>query len=244
MPQTKKINLHFRRFEFKYFLNKDIADHIIPELLNYMNWDSYAEKKEYYECNSLYMDNYNLKCYHEKIDGLLNRKKLRIRSYKKKYAAEDNLFFELKRKSGEIVLKDRVVIPGKYLSEFIKNPFSLLQNKNFDKNFFNEFIYEYTNYVMQPKLLVSYKRKPFFAKNNNSFRVTFDYDLKFANANESNYDVEYKKLNEDFVVMEVKFNGNCPQWFHNIINDYYLERTDSCKYCFGIDLLKGEPQFS
>ena len=240
----KKLNLHFRRFEFKYILEKDVADRIIPDLMNYMEWDPYVGENDYYECHSLYMDNRNLKAYHEKIDGILNRKKVRIRSYTRDYKPGDPLFFELKRKSGEIILKDRVVIPGKHLPEFIEDPFSLLKYDEFDKDFLNEFIFEYTNYRMDPKILVSYKRKPFFSKINPNFRVTFDYDMEFAPADRADYDLEYTKMNEDFVVMEVKFNGSVPKWFHNILNMYKLDRKDSCKYCFGIDTLYGEPSFA
>ena len=148
----KKINRHFRRFEFKYFLEKSLSDFLIPELMNYMEWDPYIGDKDYYECHSLYLDNKNLKCYHEKIDGLLNRKKVRIRTYKKNYGNEDNLFFELKRKSGEIVLKDREIIPGKFLDIFLENPFSLLKEKTFDQEFLNEFIFETVNYQLKPNV--------------------------------------------------------------------------------------------
>ena len=182
------------------------------------------------------MDSPSLKCYHEKIDGFLNRKKVRIRSYKKNYSPNDPLFFELKRKSGEIILKDRAIIPGKYMKEFYENPFSLLNNKDLDQKFLNEFIYEYTNYLMKPKLFVSYSRKPFVAKTNKSFRVTFDYNLEFATPDSENSGSEYKKMHENFSIMEVKFNGQLPQWFHEIINAHQMRKVESCKYCFGTDL--------
>lgn len=240
----KKLSKHFRRFEFKYFLEKGIADRMIPELMNYMEWDPYIGDKDHYECHSLYFDNDKFKSYHEKIDGLLNRKKVRVRTYKRDYGKNDSLFFEIKRKSGEIVLKDREVLPSKYLEKFIEDPFSLLDEKNMDAKFLNELIFETTNYRQTPKLLVSYKRKPFFAKNDSRFRVTFDYDLEFAAANGSSYNEEFKPMDEDFVVMEVKFNGNMPQWFHRLIDAYRLTQTGSCKYCFGIDLIYGEAQYS
>lgn len=234
----KKINKHFRRFEFKYFLEKSVADRIIPELMNYMEWDDFVGEKEYYECHSLYFDNEKLKAYHEKIEGQLNRKKVRVRTYKRKCEKDDLLFFEIKRKSGEVVLKDREVLPEKFLKKFIEDPFSLLQEKNLDLDFLNEIVFEVTNYQLKPTLLVSYKRKPFFAKNDSRFRVTFDYDLEFAKAKGASYQQTFQKLEEDFVIMEVKFNANMPKWFHQLIEVYRLQRTGSCKYCFGIDLIK------
>ncbi len=240
----KKLNLHFRRFEFKYFLDKNIADRLIPTLMNYMEWDPYVGDKEYYECHSLYFDNDRLKAYHEKIDGFLNRKKVRIRTYNRDYKQTDPLFFEIKRKSGEIILKDRVVLPANYLEKFIEDPFSVQNHKDADPDFANELVFEMINYQMSPKLLVSYKRKPFFAKNDSTFRVTFDYDLEFAKANGGNYNEEFTPLREDFVIMEVKFTGILPKWFHEIIENFQLVKTDSCKYVFGTDLLNGEPSYS
>ena len=72
-----------------------------------------------------------------------------------------------------------------------------MQNhKDADPNFANELVFEMINYQMSPKLLVSYKRKPFFAKNDSTFRVTFDYDLEFAHANGANYNEEFTPLRE------------------------------------------------
>jgi len=239
-----KVPLQFRRFEFKYFIAKEIADFMIPRLLMHMDYDPFVGENEDYECNSVYMDTDYLKCYHEKIDGYLNRKKVRIRSYKREYSPDDPLFFELKRKSGEIILKDRAIIPAKYLPEFHDNPFSLLKYKDLDQKFLNEFIYEYTNYQMKPKLFVSYKRKPFVSKVMKNFRVTFDYNLQFSKVGDDHKSIEYKNLHENDVILEVKFNGTLPQWFHEIINAHQLRKDESCKYCFGTDLLKGEPVYA
>ena len=240
----KKINLHFRRFEFKYFLDKTMADRMIPELLNYMEWDPFVGDKEYYECHSLYFDNQNLKCYHEKIDGILNRKKVRIRSYRRDFSESDSLFFEIKRKSGEVVLKDREIFSGKSLDAFIENPFVLLKEKEGDSSFLNELIFETTHHQMKPTCLVSYKRKPFFDKLDPEFRITFDFDLEFAKPNGASFDQPYQAMEDEFVVMEVKFNGSLPKWFHRFMERFRLQKTESCKYCFGIDTLYGEPYYS
>lgn len=240
----KKIPLQFRRFEFKYFVEKEIADLLIPKLLMHMDYDPFVRDGEDYECHSVYMDTDGLKAYHEKIDGYLNRKKVRIRSYKREFAPNDPLFFELKRKSGEIVLKDRAIIPAKYLNDFYENPFSILQYKDLDQNFLNEFVYEYANYQMKPKLFVSYKRRPFVCRYNKNFRVTFDYNIEFSKVGDNYKGTEYKNLHENNVILEVKFNGLLPKWFHEIINAHQLKKTESCKYCFGTDLFHGEPVYS
>ena len=232
---NRKPNLHFRRFEFKYHVPRAIADRIIPQMLNYMTWDEYSQGDEGYEVNSLYMDAKDFKCYYEKTDGLMNRKKVRVRNYKKDWSGNDNVFFELKRRSGEVILKDRMVVQGEDFKNFLNDPFSLLNKEEYKNDFLNEFLWEYTSSKMSPAILVKYKRKPFFSKFDPRFRVTFDYDLSFAKPDELNFNVDYDKVYDDLVIMEVKFNGAMPKWFHDIIEMYKLTKDVFSKYCAGVE---------
>ena len=74
--------------------------------------------------------------------------------------------------------------------------------------------------------------------------MTLDYNLEFSKVGDNRKSVEYKKLHENSVILEVKFNGTLPKWFHHIINAYQLQKSESCKYCFGTDLLRGERVYS
>jgi len=241
--EKKKANLTFRRFEFKYHIPKQIADRIIPQMLNYMDYDPYVDEKEYYEVNSLYMDSHDFKSYHEKVDGIMNRKKLRVRSYTKGYDNESNMFAEIKRKSGEAILKDRIIIKGGDFKSFLENPFNLLKTEEYHGSFLNEFLYEYTSNNMKPVVLVSYKRKPFFSKFDRRFRVTFDYDLHVSKPNSHHFESEYDQIFHDIVIMEVKFNGALPKWFHDIIEMYNLQKDVFSKYCQGIEACYGLPAY-
>ncbi len=228
--------LHFRRFEFKYHLPRAIADRILPELMNYMIWDEYAEGDDGYEVTSLYMDSSDFACFHDKLDGVLTRRKLRVRSYGK----GDDVFFELKRRSGEVILKDRIIVGADAFADFVNDPFSLKG----DEDFVNEFLYEFSSNNMKPSLLVNYKRKPFFSKFDPRFRVTFDYDLSFARPQGASFDGEYQVAYDDLVIMEVKFNGAMPRWFHHaVVEDYGLRKDTFSKYCAGIEDRYGIPSY-
>ncbi len=241
--RIKKIpQLSFRRFEFKYHLPLAVADRLIPQVMNYMNWDESVGEKDYYEVNSLYFDSRDFKCYHEKISGLMNRKKARIRTYSKILGPTSDIYFELKRKAGEVILKDRIIVKTKDSEKFSENPFSLCEIDEYRGNFLNEFLFEISMYQMKPVVLVSYKRKPFYSKFDKRFRVTFDYDLGFAKPNAFNFDADYKMLH-DFVIMEVKFNGAMPKWFHDIIEMYRLNKEPFSKYCAGVESVYGLPKY-
>ncbi len=228
------IKLQFRRFEFKYILQKDLADCLIPQLLKYMALDEYANDEEYYEVHSLYFDTPRLKNYYEKIHGVLNRKKPRIRLYHKELEKNTNVFFEIKRRSGEIILKDRAITSVEDLQNFPNNPCFLLQDDQRDQAFFNEFIFDHYHLGMMPMVLVSYKRKPFFSKFTRNFRVTFDYDMHAAKPKGIDFMADYISFSPEKVIMEVKFNGKMPLWFSEIIEMYGLEKVSFSKYCGAI----------
>ena len=239
----KKPKLHFRRFEYKYFISKEISDYLIPELLNYMEWDPYVGERDHYNCYSLYFDTDKYKSYHEKVDGLLNRKKVRIRSYTEDFGKSEKLFLELKRKSGDIILKDRALLSQLEFRSFMDNPFNLMDVEGLDQDFVNEYIFEITNYNMRPMSFVKYKRMPFVALQHGNFRVTFDYDIAFSEPTEALKSGIFYPWTENITVMEVKFDGSMPEWFSKLIQIFQLEKTESCKYCFGIDELKGSPDY-
>lgn len=242
LTETPKINLHFRRFEFKYVMPKAIAERIVPELLTYMYLDEFAGEKEHYEVHSLYFDSPEFKSYHEKIYGVMNRKKIRFRFYEQDIHKNAEVFFEIKRKSDEVILKDRSIETKMRLGEFLNNPFSLTKTGGNEK-FYNEFLYEYFQYRMEPKVFVSYTRKPFFSKFSRDFRVTFDSQIIASKVetycNTSLQAKEYVPIHPEDIVMEVKFRTKIPRWFHRIIDEYKLKKSPFSKYCEAVKTCYG-----
>ncbi len=236
-------NFTFRRFEFKYHIPSVVCDRLIPELMNYMVWDTYVGDEEYYDVHSIYFDSPDFKCYHEKIDGIMSRKKPRLRVYDRDVKEGSDLFLEIKRKSGDVILKDRVVLGFDEALGLFENPFALVNSAIKNEAFVNEFVYDYVRWAMQPAVLVSYKRKPFFSKFDKQFRVTFDYDIKVADVKSMDFSERGNYINDDIVIMEVKFNGAMPRWFHDIIERYSLNKDTFSKYCSAVDGVHGVPDY-
>lgn len=224
--------LHFRRFEFKYLLHKDVIDRMIPELMTYMDWDPYVYENDFYEVNSLYYDSENFKNYFEKLNGVLTRKKPRIRVYHKQVKDSDPVFFEVKKKYGDVIIKDRAALTKAQFASFIETPNAINSlSAEAGQNELMKFLYEIAKYQMRPTALVSYKRKPLVGRNNPGFRVTFDYDIEAAKPDGFNFEADYESVYDDLVVMEVKYNGDMPYWFYSIIERYKLTRGSFSKYC-------------
>ena len=158
----EKPKLHFQRYEFKYHIPIQFADKLIPALLNHMDFDPYVKgnKDNAYEVHSIYLDSPHLKNYHEKIEGELFRKKLRIRSYTKNVKKDTPVFIEIKRKYNMVIIKDRITTSHSNAVKLVEENIVRKIPKIGEEAVLNEFIQDKLMGAMKPKVLVSYKRKP------------------------------------------------------------------------------------
>ncbi len=228
--------LHFQRYEFKYHIPISIADKIVPELLNYMDFDPYVEGgKSFYEVHSIYLDSPHFKNYHEKVEGELFRKKLRIRAYSKDVKLSDPVFVEIKRKYNMVIIKDREKMSLEKATALSHGQidYDLLKDENHEV--VDEFMQDKMLYAMRPKVLVSYKRKPLVSRTGLNLRVTFDYDIEAGRTNRIDFTTHTRPIYPGMLVMEIKFNDMLPYWLHETIQKYRLEAWPYSKYCFGID---------
>ena len=109
-----KAKLHFSRFEFKYILPKALRDEIEKEILFFMSLDPFTEgrNERKYEVRSLYFEDMVYSNYYEKIDGMENRAKFRIRTYSLDPETRSHIFLEMKCRKKAMVYKHRVPING------------------------------------------------------------------------------------------------------------------------------------
>jgi hypothetical protein len=232
MDSTK---LHFQRFEFKYYLPKNIADKLIPALLHYMEWDPYVKKsgRDFYLVNSLYFDTENYDCFWDKEAGVSKRKKLRLRFYGDLSDPDSEVFLEIKRKNNAIVTKDRIKLPLKNCLDgnwdgIIKQ----LHLGDKDSKFLSELLMFKLKNGLRPKIFINYRRKALIGKKDARFRVTFDYDIatKLSKSLLNNKN-GFTPVYPEGVVLELKYNNILPVWFHGIIERYQLDRVAYSKYC-------------
>lgn len=230
MKNIKINKLNFRRFEFKYTLPAKLADIIIGSISNFVIPDPFTQRKNYYYVNSIYFDTQDFFCYKQKEDSIKNRKKYRIRYYgNNQTKLTKPLFFEIKRKIDSIIVKDRVTIKKEQIKIIDLNSWKNIAITY--PSFFTEFYADYKKLKLKPKLLIQYKRKPFFSKHNKNFRITFDYDIsasKIKNICDKN--IYSNNVNHESVIMEIKFNGIIPPWFTYIIKSNNLNQNSFSKY--------------
>ena len=232
--------LHFRRFEFKYLLNKAEESRIKSYLARYMVPDPQAHKTGSYEVVSLYFDSPAFYYYHEKTDGIKKRKKIRLRTYRTENAFSHDVFFEIKRKIDAVVLKDRFSFDrGRYVSFMEQWNLTGVPHLNDDKNvskILHEFDWERRLRSISPKILVAYEREPFLGKYNQHVRITFDRAIRAREDDNLFYaGDEWEDVSRGKTVMEIKFTGLLPFYITKVIHLFNLERVAFSKYCNSVD---------
>lgn len=127
-----------------------------------------------YEIRSLYFDNLNDKALREKIDGVNNREKFRIRYYND---CTDFIKLEKKSKINGLCIKESEILTKEQVQSIISGDYRWMINT--DKPLIMEFYTKIVNQVLRPKTIVDYTREPFVFEPGN-VRVTLDYNIRTA----------------------------------------------------------------
>jgi len=235
--QLKKDNQIFSRFEFKYIINKNISKIIQQEVKNFTINDFYNDKEDKYYVRSLYFDNNIFSNFNEKVDGIKNRHKFRIRTYSRKKNELIPLYLEMKGRDNQRTFKNRTKIKYQDLNFFCKGKDLFnLKKKYFDNELLNQFIFDSYRKKIQPKVIIDYNRRALLSRNGLYFRLTFDSDIHACSSDkifEKNHNWKICIPGND--ILEVKFDLTIPPWFHRIIQNYQLKRISVSKFVLGIE---------
>ena len=156
---------------------------------------------------SLYFDNYGFDTHKDSIEGLVPRKKIRVRYYPNNN--DRKIYLEVKNSSVEGRFKSREII-----------------NKDEFKKKIREGILDNQYGVCYPKLFVKYNREYLLLKD---VRVSIDTNISYRS-----YDTNFV-AKDDRVIVELKTSLN--KNLDEIIEDFPIERIRFSKYCLGIEKL-------
>jgi SPX domain protein involved in polyphosphate accumulation len=158
--------------------------------------------------SSIYFDNKNFDIYKDSEEGVLPRKKIRVRWYNEKK--------EFKKEIKISSLEGRFKVNEKL--DLIDN------KKKIEKLIFFDQIYG----PLSAKILINYNREYYIFKH---LRITFDNDISYTNLR----DINYANYNENFCVMELKSEFKTSDDYIEKIFNYTNSRFS--KYCNGINNL-------
>ncbi len=231
------------RNEYKYLVPMEKLDHLRRAIAPFVDTDHYAFDRagHHYTVRSIYFDRPSLPFYHEKLAGLAQRKKIRIRGYNAPQP-DSRVFLEIKRKYGVHVEKQRapVLLPNLqklFASREIEKWVICLPG--FEHAFYDaqRFFYNVIALGLQPVVLIVYEREAYFGKFDNRLRLTFDKMIRCRPMTRLDIFCQERlePVLDRYFVFEIKFFRGLPHWLSTIIRDMNLRRQSVSKYAYCLE---------
>lgn len=220
----------FKRVEKKYLLTqiqKDALETIVNE---HMVKDAFCQNNERYLIRNIYFDTKNRDLIRKSIQKPYHKEKFRVRKYGNYQYEQDVVFLEIKKKTGGVVSKRRVMLKEDEAISFFKQ--QPIQTENYlDNQVLKELDFFLTTHKIYPTCFISYERMAYFDKDNKEFRLTFDSNLLYRR---NEFDFQYHEskhlLPEDIYVLEIKIQNAMPLWLTRALSKLKIYSTSFSKY--------------
>ena len=213
----------FKRIEKKFILNKNQYENLLEKIKPYMQLDEYGLTTI---CNQYFDDDmFNLT--RTSIDKPIYKEKLRLRSYGTP-TSDTKCFLEIKKKYKGIVYKRRIGAPLHEIEEYLNN--STFPPSCDNKQILKEIDYFIKFHSCVPKVFLAYDRMAFYGKQDKTFRMTIDANIRSRtnSIDLKNGDIG-KILQKDMFILEVKVQGAFPLWLTNILTELEIYPTSFSK---------------
>lgn len=204
------------RHELKFKISNNAAEILKQKLSLILGKDKNAYYSDgSYLIKSLYFDDRDSSSYYEKMDGVLYRKKYRIRMYND---VDTFIRLEKKMKHNNYTAKEQMLISKDIYSKILNGKVDEIDNP---EGLLLEFIINYKNKGLVPSVIVEYHRTA-FTYPISDVRITFDSNIQSSLYNYDLFNTSYPRYTVDepgIQVLEVKFNEVLPLHIANILND-------------------------
>lgn len=218
------------RHELKFILSSSQAIILKHRLAFIMEYDEMAVNKDHsYHIRSLYFDDIENSAYYDKIEGISERDKYRIRLYN---SDDSFIVLEKKSKNRDLVNKTQAKVTKSECLNLVQGYGNLDYNKMNEP--LKEMIKKMEEKHLVPSVIVEYKRLA-YTYAIEDVRVTFDekvtsgrFDYNLFSKDVQMYDI----LENNQTILEVKFNKNIPSHIASIIMSIPSLRLAASKYTY------------
>ena len=241
------------RYELKYLLPHRVAIRVREFVSQYLELDEFGAGKvnNAYPVHSLYLDSDDWKLYWRTVNGDKNRFKLRIRYYDD--SPDSPVFWEVKRKLKDVILKQRCAIKRCHASRVIHGQLPARSEMFWPDNpkdlkAIQEFFGLQFGIGAVPKLHIAYEREAYVHPHKSEFRVTFDRHVRAVPRLDGKLTTQMRNPMictgtaddpEDVVILELKFIERFPSWYRDLVTTFNLMQTGAAKYCDGMTMFAG-----
>ena len=224
MPTIRNIPL---RHELKYFITPAEMSVLRNVLTPVMQLDPNGNENNEYHIRSLYFDTINDRALEEKIAGVGNRKKYRIRIYN---FSDKVIKLECKSKYGDLISKQSVSIPRDLAEQLIAGDPEGLQRMRHP--LLHDVYREMKTRLLRPAVIVDYVREAYIHPAED-VRITFDKTLRTGLYSHDIFNPSiptYPVFDDPVEILEVKFNEFLPTYIQAILSGVTAQRSAISKY--------------
>lgn len=217
------------RYEIKYLLCLSDYIQLKQRLSNFSVIDENALSNGKYYVRSLYFDDIYDKAFNDKVIGIKNRYKYRIRTYN-----NDKGFIRLEKKikKGNMIAKETSIITLDEYNSILYDDASLFEAS--DSIIRQDFYQKTKTDFLKPKIIIDYQRESYIWDiPNNKIRLTFDSDLQWATNSLDIFDKNIKLLGVEEscqYIFEIKCFDIVPRLLMDLINPIIKYKTGFSKY--------------
>jgi len=217
----EKIIAVMKRYELKFYLNKEQLAYFNEKIVEHMKLDKYGLTS----IASLYYDTPDYRLINRSIEKPKYKEKLRLRSYG--LAKEDSkTFLEIKRKSEGIVYKRRISLLEKEADELIRT--NEAERKDQIGRELEAFLENYKK--VEPKYLIIYDRMAYY-QDDSDLRVTVDINPRYRTTDLNLHtSLQGTPLTDDGgAILEIKVQHSIPLWLTKILTEGKIYQTSFSK---------------
>jgi SPX domain protein involved in polyphosphate accumulation len=201
------------RHEFKHYISVPEQICLMQRLKRFMDKDANSDSEGKYLIRSLYFDDADNNALYEKLDGVNNREKFRLRFYN-----NDCGFIKLERKSeiNGLCGKDALIVSKEEADRLIGGSYDWLKDRG---EVGKEFCMKMQLKRLQPRTIVEYKRQAFVYPAGN-VRVTADSEIKLGMTRNYGdfFNPELPLVSAgNYMILEVKYDEFLPDLIRDLI---------------------------
>ncbi|MDE6601513.1 MAG: polyphosphate polymerase domain-containing protein [Lachnospiraceae bacterium] len=223
-------DLYTQRKEIKYIVPLGKALAIRDQLDRLLQRDEHCADGPYL-VRSLYFDSVNQIDFAEKLAGVIDRKKIRLRIY----GGETSLCkLEIKQKTDDRQQKLSLIVSAADAAELLHGNIKVL------KNYFDTSLTGMKAYGImaqgqyRPAVQIAYDRLAYRYPMYDT-RITLDMNVRSSESNLDIFspDVRYTPIMREDVVLEVKYSGKLLGFLSALFAQFHLTQGAYSKYCAG-----------
>ena len=224
MPIIRNIPL---RHELKYHITPAELSVLRSVLTPVMQLDPNGNENNEYHIRSLYFDTINDDALEEKIAGVGNRKKYRMRIYN---FSDRVIKLECKSKYGDLISKQSVSIPRELADQLIAGDPDGLQRMRHP--LLHDVYREMRTRLLRPVVIVDYVREAYIHPAQD-VRITFDKMLRTGLYSSDMFNPmlpTFPVFDDPVEILEVKYNEFLPTYIQSLISGVTAQRSAVSKY--------------